>query len=107
MTALLEIENKEDQGIHKVHAKIQSDKLGNTKVATNEMNMECIIISGTLKTIIECHKIETNQLQLLTDPDMLLFFEQGTRGGISKVTHNFGKAHNKYMEEKFDPEKTF
>ena len=36
---------------------------------------------------------------------MLLFFEQGTRGGISTITHRFGKANNKYMGEAFDPEK--
>ena len=44
------------------------------------------------------------KLELLTDPDMLLLFEQGTRGGISTVTHRFGKANNKYMNEAFVPE---
>ena len=44
------------------------------------------------------------ELELLTDPDMLLFFEKGTRGGISTITHRFGKANNSYMGGDFDRE---
>ena len=43
------------------------------------------------------------KLELLTDPDKLLLFEKGIRGGISMTPNRFGKANNKYMGEKYDP----
>ena len=42
-------------------------------------------------------------LELLTDPDILLLFEKGIRGGISMISNRFGKANNKLMGEKYDP----
>ena len=37
------------------------------------------------------------QLQLLTDPDMLLMFEEGIRGGVSMITKRHGKTNNPYI----------
>ena len=34
---------------------------------------------------------------------MLLMFECGIRGGITQEVHQYAKANNKYMGEKFNP----
>ena len=43
------------------------------------------------------------KLELLTDPDILLMFEHGIRGGITQAVHRCASANNKYMGEKFEP----
>ncbi|KAK3720534.1 hypothetical protein QZH41_001987 [Actinostola sp. cb2023] len=43
------------------------------------------------------------ELELLTDPDMYLFVEEGLRGGISMITHRHAKANNPYVQD-YNPE---
>ena len=50
-------------------------------------------------------KITKVQLELLSDPDMLLMIESGIRGGIATISHHHAKANNEYMGNKFDPVK--
>ena len=45
-----------------------------------------------------CLKKTEIKLELLTDPDMLLMFEAGIRGGITQAVHRYVAANNKYMD---------
>ena len=50
-----------------------------------------------------CLKCAGIKLELLTDPDMLLMFERGIRGGITQAVRKYAAANNPYMGNKFDP----
>ena len=52
-----------------------------------------------------CLKCTGIRLELLTDPDMLLMFERGIRGGITQAVRKYTSANNKYMGDKFNPNK--
>ena len=45
-----------------------------------------------------CLKKTNVKLELLTDYDMLLMVEEGSRGGICHAIHRHAKANNKYMK---------
>ena len=45
------------------------------------------------------------ELELLSDPDMLLMFERCIRGGISMISNRYGEANNKYMGKRFNKNK--
>ena len=50
-----------------------------------------------------CLKCTGIRLELLTNPDMLLMFEWGIRGGMTQAVHKYTSANNKYMGDKFNP----
>ena len=52
-----------------------------------------------------CLKKTRVRLELLTDPDMLLMFERGIRGGITQVAHRYVSANNKYMKDLYGSNK--
>ena len=43
------------------------------------------------------------QLELLSDPDILLMIESGSRGRIAAISHRHAKANHEYMGTVFDP----
>ena len=49
-----------------------------------------------------CLKMTDINLELLSDPNMLLMFEKGIRGGISMISNRYGEANNKYMGKNFN-----
>ena len=52
-----------------------------------------------------CLKKTRIRLELLLDPDMLLMFERGIRGGIMQSVHRWAVANNPYMGSEYDPKK--
>ena len=52
-----------------------------------------------------CLKKTGVRLELLKDPDMLLLFENGIRGGITQSVHRWAIANNPYMGYEYDRSK--
>ena len=52
-----------------------------------------------------CLKMTGVNLELLSEPNMLLMFEKGIRGGISMISNRYGEANNKYMGKRYNKNK--
>ena len=47
-------------------------------------------------------KMTKLKLELIAYPDMYMFFERGTRGGVSYISNRYIKHNNKYLKS-YDP----
>ena len=43
-------------------------------------------------------KMTKIKLEHISDPDMQIFFQKGTRGAISYISNRYSKANNKYLK---------
>ena len=43
-------------------------------------------------------KLTKIKLELITDPNMYIFFAKGIRGGISCISSRYSKDNNKYLK---------
>ena len=60
----------------------------------------------TFTPLLDCCLKKTGvNVDLLTNPDMLLMFKRGTRGSITQAVHRYAQANNKYVNDLFDPTK--
>jgi hypothetical protein len=45
-----------------------------------------------------CSKYTNVELELITDPEIFLFFESAMRGGISAISNRYARANNPYLQ---------
>ena len=43
-------------------------------------------------------KLTKTKLELITDPNMYIFFQKGDEGRISYISNKYSKANNKYLK---------
>ena len=42
-------------------------------------------------------KMTKIELEIIPDPEMHIFFEKSTRGGVSYISNRYSNANNKYL----------
>ena len=47
-------------------------------------------------------KMSKNELEVIPDPEMYIFFEKDARGGISHISNRYSKDSNKQLKS-YDP----
>ncbi len=50
-----------------------------------------------------CLRMTDVELDLITDPEQMLFIERGIRGGVSVISNRHGAANNRYDPDNYDP----
>ena len=60
------------------------------------------ILAHQVSVGMQCLEWQKVELELIPDPDLYIFFEKNTRGGISYISNRCSKANNKYLKS-YDP----
>ncbi|KAK3104658.1 hypothetical protein FSP39_007291 [Pinctada imbricata] len=69
----------------------------------NYYNLDCLHFYTSPGLAFNAALKMTNiSLELITDPDMYLFFESAVRGGVSMISNKYSKANNPYVADTFD-----
>ena len=59
-------------------------------------------LGATCSSFDAIPKMPKIKLELISDPDMYIFFEKGVRGRISYTSNRYSKTNNKYLKS-YDP----
>ena len=84
----------------KFHALLLADVI--ERIRNNSIKSYGLCPSHYLSAPGSMHKMTKIKLELITNPDMYIFFEKGRRGGISYISNRYRKANNKYLKF-YDP----
>ena len=58
----------------------------------------CAYLSAQVLSWNSMLQITKIKLKSIPDPDMLIFFEKGTKGGISYISNRYSKVSNNYLK---------
>ena len=84
----------------KFHVLLLADVI--ERIRNNSIKSYGLCPSHYLSAPGSMHKMTKIKLELITNPDMYIFFEKGRRGGISYIFNRYSKAKNKYLNF-YDP----
>ena len=84
----------------KFHVLLLADVI--ERIRNNSIKSYGLCPSHYLSAPGSMHKMTKIKLELITNPDMYIFFEKGRRGGISYIFNRYSKAKNKYLKF-YDP----
>ena len=97
-------EMKAMKGYHELYLKCDvllladvSEKFRNNSLKNYGLRLSHCLSAPSLSwdAMLNMTKVE---LGLIPNPDMYIFFEKGTRGGVSYISTRYSKSNNKYLK---------
>ena len=79
-----------------VFEKVRNDNLKNYRLCSSHY-----LSAPAISWNAMVNMAKTN-LELVSDPDMYVFFEEGMTGGVSYISNRYSKANNNYLKS-YDP----